>query len=103
MRISDWSSDVCSSDLNTAIRIKIKFMVMFRYPWFALAAPVLSCAHRRLTTRQPRCFSGGAVLSPERGAQTPAAAWGQTIAIPWWILMAYERVRNHLSDKPYRF
>src|SRR3546814_14358772 len=55
MRISDWSSDVCSSDLFDAV----KFLGHYRYiPLFFLHRSVGFRAHVRLGLRPQRVYTG---------------------------------------------
>src|SRR3546814_15734955 len=56
MRISDWSSDVCSSDLAAGIMLLGGMIDMPRLEMRRVAAPVLDegVAHRSLLLRTPR-------------------------------------------------
>src|SRR3546814_11933870 len=60
MRISDWSSDVCSSDLSNAAKLGYACGALARRAWRGF---------------DPVCAIGGAACSPTRGAAFAGRIW----------------------------
>src|SRR3546814_4820152 len=100
MRISDWSSDVCSSDLLTARAprhqhepdriasgprraVAVRVLHRRRRPRGGIAAEGCAGRDRRLRRRRARAgvvSGGGAVMEP--GTETAGAGWAEGLAAP---------------------
>src|SRR3546814_1688637 len=64
MRISDWSSDVCSSDLFPAVNLPGMTTQDSSPPARTVAAPAGQLAHATSLTRSGRFAEAGALLLP---------------------------------------
>src|SRR3546814_5812797 len=70
MRISDWSSDVCSSDLAPAGLLLLRQATAVRLPWMRGSSLRMTAGvwlgRRTLSSRHPRPLSRGSIEPPLR-------------------------------------
>src|SRR3546814_1679404 len=95
MRISDWSSDVCSSDLPSRSRTGVKRLLLTSSGVSGMTSPI------RLSSLERSVFRNNSVCSMRCAKQPPAArCQGEASAIQEDCLVhPHQKVRRHKDDQ----